>query len=616
MQDNGSWCGPAYKYVLFGNIENDDFKSVGFGDGFDVIPDPKNSRYGYSMYQGGAFQRYDRKTGIVKNIKPQHPEGKFLRFNWDAGLAIDPFDSEVVYGGSQFVHKSTNHGNSWTIISPDLTTNDSTKQKQTESGGLTIDETNAENHTSITVIEPSALEKDLFWVGTDDGNLQISRDNGKTWNNVIRNVKGIPDNTWITQIKHSKYNKGEAFVVFDDHRRDNWTPYVFRTTNYGKSWERIADEKDVWGYALSFVQDPVEPRLMFVGTGFGLNVSFDGGKNWQKWGSDFPTVSTRDMVIHPREHDLVVGTFGRSIYILDDIRPLRSLAANQSVLSKDFHLFDIPHAYQGVIGFPSFFRHTGDEFVGKNRPAGALISYYTKNASKKNEVIVEISNPEGEVIKTIKTTAKPGINRLNWNLKKKGGTVPGSYNVSAQFSLQGVEVFYGKYSIKVTMGANSETKILEIRKDPATPISDEQFKTNIERKNKFIKASVTLSKMFKRVDKVIQSIKKIKPVVAQNKAMKKEVEVVFANAEKIKYTIIRRVNKGFFSNTPDLRTQLLTVADYHFSTMAEPDDHSGIALKHVLAKMKKLEKVITAFETTQVAPLKQKINNAGFKLWE
>ena len=262
MQDNGSWVGPAYKFNMMGMgpIFNDDFKSVGFGDGFDVIPDPEDSRYGYSMSQGGSFQRYDRVTGIVQNIQPQSEKEK-LRFNWNAALAVDPFDASKIYGGSQYVHMSTDKGLSWAVISPDLTTNDPSKQKQNESGGLTIDDSTAENHTTITVIEPSSLEKGLIWVGTDDGNLSLTTDGGTTWTNVIKNIKGIPANSWITQIKHSTYNKGEAFVIFDDHRRNNWTPYIFRTKNYGKSWERFVDENDVYGYTLCFVQDPKEPNL-------------------------------------------------------------------------------------------------------------------------------------------------------------------------------------------------------------------------------------------------------------------------------------------------------------------------------------------------------------------
>ena len=260
MQDNGSWRGPNTVWKN-GGIRNSYWQEVAFGDGFDVLPDPNNSRYLYAMSQGGNLVYVDIETGQQRFIKPTHPDGTFLRFNWNAAIAADPFDKKVVYYGSQFVHKTADQGKNWEIISPDLTTNDPEKQNQLESGGLTYDVTQAENHTTILAITPSPVKQGVIWVGTDDGNLQLTQDGGKTWTNLASKLKGVPTGSWIAQIHASKYNDAEAYVVINNYRRGDWTPYLYRTTNYGKSWERLIDENKVWGYALSFVQDPVEKEI-------------------------------------------------------------------------------------------------------------------------------------------------------------------------------------------------------------------------------------------------------------------------------------------------------------------------------------------------------------------
>jgi hypothetical protein len=323
MQDNGSWRGPAYVWRDQG-IRNSYWQEISFGDGFDVVPDRDDSRFGWSMSQQGYVSRYDWKTGNNYTVRPTHPNPDIaLRFNWNAAINIDPKDNSTLYFGSQFVHKSTDKGETWNIISPDLTTNDPKKLKQHESGGLTMDATGAENHCTILVIEPSEVEQNMLWVGTDDGRVHYTTNGGDDWTEVTKNIKGLPKGSWITQIKSSKSNKGEALLVANDYRRFNYTPYAYRTTNYGKTWKRIVDENDTESYTLCIVEDAIEPNLMFLGTDDGLYISIDAGTEWTKWTNGFPTVSVKDLVIQPREHDLVIGTFGRAAWILDDIRPLR-----------------------------------------------------------------------------------------------------------------------------------------------------------------------------------------------------------------------------------------------------------------------------------------------------
>ena len=247
-----------------------------------------------------------------------------------------------MYFGSQFVHKSNDKGLTWDIISPDLTTNNTDKQKQSESGGLTLDATGAENHCTLLVIEPSPIQKDLLWTGSDDGKVYVTTDGGKSWNDVSKNLKNLPENSWIAQIKASNKNPGTALLVANDYRRFNYKPYVYKTVNYGKTWNRIVDEKDVFGYALSIVEDPETDKLLFLGTDDGLYFSINGGIKWKKFDSQvFPTVSTKDLVIHPREDDLVIGTFGRAAWVMDDIKFLRAIAKNPQLLENESFILNL-----------------------------------------------------------------------------------------------------------------------------------------------------------------------------------------------------------------------------------------------------------------------------------
>ncbi|HMD80463.1 MAG TPA: hypothetical protein VKE92_04085, partial [Anaerolineales bacterium] len=321
LQDNGSWRGPSEVWES-GGIRNHHWVMVGFGDGFDTAPDPKDSSFGYSMSQEGYLMRWNVNTGERKDIRPPAPaSGTKLRFNWNAGFAVDQQDGAIYYG-SQYIHKSTDRGNSWTIISPDLTSNNPEWQKQAQSGGLTLDVTGAENFTTIIAIAISPKDRNTIWAGTDDGRLHVTHDGGQNWNSVEKNVKGVPANTWIPHIEPSKHDANSAFVVFDDHRRSNWTPYVYETSDSGKSWRNLAT-KDLWGYALAITQDAENKNLLFLGTEFGLYISLNGGKGWMKWTHGFPTVSTMDLAIQEREQDLVIATHGRALYIIDDIGPLR-----------------------------------------------------------------------------------------------------------------------------------------------------------------------------------------------------------------------------------------------------------------------------------------------------
>ncbi|MEO1434888.1 MAG: hypothetical protein AAFV80_05085, partial [Bacteroidota bacterium] len=386
MQDNGSWVGPSTIWKN-GGIKNEDWQEVYFGDGFDVVPTPDDSRYVYAMSQGGYLGFIDRETGRSRSVSPVHPDSVRLRFNWNAGIAQDPFSNCGVYYGSQFVHYSQDCGQSWKIISPDLTTNDPDKQQQAKSGGLTLDVTDAENFTTILAIAPSPHNQSIIWVGTDDGNLQLTRDGGKNWTNLSNRLPGMPAGSWIPQIVLSPHTAGEAFIVVNDYRRNNYTPMAFHTKDFGATFTRIVDRNQVHGHVISIVQDPVSPNLLFLGTDYGLYWSINKGKNWMKWMEGFPSVSTSDLKIHPRDPDLIIGTFGRAAWIMDDIQPLRDLAEQgKGMLNQPFKAFDAPDAYMAQYRSVEGMRfHADATFSARNKPRGALLTVWVKSSGKEDK---------------------------------------------------------------------------------------------------------------------------------------------------------------------------------------------------------------------------------------
>lgn len=486
MQDNGSWRGPAYVWRAQG-IRNSYWQEIAFGDGFDVVPDLDDSRYGYAMSQQGFVSRYDWQTGNNFSVRPTSPDADTrLRFNWNAGIGQDPFNNSTVYFGSQFVHKSTDKGLTWEVISPDLTTNDPEKLKQSESGGLTMDATGAENHCTILVIEPSPVERNMLWVGTDDGRVHYTQNGGSSWTDVSKNLKDLPKGSWIAQIKASATKRGEALLVANDYRRYNYTPYVYRTKNYGKSWERIVDEKDVESYTLSVVEDAQNPNLMFLGTDDGLYLSLDAGEKWQKWNKDYPTVSTKDLVIHPREHDLIIGTFGRAAWVLDDIRPLRAIAGQPALLQKEVALFPSPTAYHAAYQQATGSRFGGDAlYSGTNRRGGAMITYYLKEGFKKGKAKKEDGDADKTVKKDslfftvhqgdkqirsfkIKTPTKPGLHRVYWDMTEKGPNRPSRTVRKSNREPRGRDVLPGTYTVKLKYGATEVQTQVTVELDPRT----------------------------------------------------------------------------------------------------------------------------------------------------
>jgi photosystem II stability/assembly factor-like uncharacterized protein len=559
LQDNGSWNGPAYVWIQSG-IRNAYWQGVSGGDGFDVVPDPEDPNWVYAMSQGGSLSRYNIGTGEEWSIRPPRPDMKTKqRFNWNSGIAQDPFDKKTIYYGSQFVNKSTDKGASWTIISPDLTTNDSAKIDQSSNGGISIDITGAENYCTILCIEPSSKEQGVIWAGTDDGNVQLTRDGGKSWTNFKGKIPGFPAGGWIPQIRASKNNAAEAFVVVNDYRRGDMMPYIFRTSDFGKTWSRIVDEKKVTGYALTIIQDPVEPNLIFVGTEQGLWISLDNAATFQQFKNGYPSVSTYDFAIQEREADLVVATFGRALWIFDDIRPLRKLAANKGQLfTKKLTAFDAPLAYQAIIkNSPGIEYSTYGTYEGENRKTGAALSFYLKKTasdSGKNKIadtaIVKIFNANNEQVRTLRIKADSNFNRFYWGMEGKGirasaqggrGTRGAARNILDEPS--GLAVDPGIYKVVLDLGKElKDSMMVVVNDDPNAP------------KPKALRDALRATNT--RLDKSALKLVDLTDRLTESDEIIKNIEASYSNMEQKDADTLKKVAKAMQDSIKGIREQM------------------------------------------------------------
>ena len=469
LQDNGSWMGPSQS---INGVENKDWKNVGFGDGFHVWPDASNDDVVYAEFQGGQILRHHKTTNEVKSIKPYAKEGEpDLRFNWNTPIELSPKNPKTIYVGAQFLYRSTTMGESWERISPDLTTNDPQKQKQEDSGGMTIDNSTAENHCTIFAISASPVDENVIWAGTDDGNVQVTQNGGKAWTNVTANIPNLPKNTWVSSIESSSHDRATAFATFDGHQTGDMKAYIYKTADFGKTWNSIATDS-IKGYAHIIRQDLVNPDLLFAGTEFGLFLTVDGGQQWAQFTGGLPNVSVRDLMIHPRESDVVIGTHGRGIYIIDDITPIRKL--NQQVLESKVAFLETRPAQARFLRFAQDFPGD-DEFVGSNTPDAAIITYYLKDRHVFGDLKIEVYDAEGKLISTLPSGKRKGINRVTWFTRLKPPKTAPSPQLAGG-ALFGPTLPQGTYTVKMIKGDETFSSEVKIVQDSTLPHSEEDRK--------------------------------------------------------------------------------------------------------------------------------------------
>ncbi len=486
LQDNGTWMGPSNS-LLSAGIMKRHWKGLAGGDGYYAVPIPGSEHEIYANLQGGVIFHVNTKTGDTRTI---HPYPKITgsagdaiqdhkyRFNWDSPIHISPHDPNTVYFGGNVLFASSDRGYNWKELSADLTTND--KSKQTTSGGEVYqDNTAAEFHCTILTIAESPKEKGVIWCGTDDGNVQLTRDGGKTWTKLNSAMIGLPAFSWIGKIHASEHNAGTALVIADNHRSDDFKPYVFLTTDYGKTWSKITNGLQQDDYVKVARQDPHNPNMIYVGMECGLYASWDMGKNFVRINNNLPPVSVTDLRIHPREHDLIVATHGRGIWIADDIRGLQEW---NDGATKDVHVFPVKQATQWKMY--TQLENLGSRVYAADNPTyGAYINYYLQ-VDAKSAVTVDITNSKNDKVKTLTdTTAKAGLNRLVWDLRHSGPT-PLERNLAGGFfggGSFGPLATPGMYT--ATLKANGKTIAvpIEVRPDPrSSTVSKEDYSAKEE----------------------------------------------------------------------------------------------------------------------------------------
>lgn len=487
LQDNGSWVGPSRNREPAG-ILNDDWRMVSFGDGFYTIQHPDNPELFLSESQGGNVVRTDMKNREQQLVIPYLGVGgaagndKF-RFNWNAPLIQSPHDKNTVYLAGNAVFKSTDFGLNWTQISPDLTTNN--KERLKDAGGPIFPEnTSAEYFCTIISLAESPIQSGMIWSGSDDGFLQMTTDGGKNWTNISKNVPNIPADSSVSHVETSRVNANTAYVSYDRHKFDDYKPYIFKTTDAGKSFTNISGNLPANAYVWVVREDPKNPNLLYAGTEIGLYASWDNGKNWLELNmKNFPRVAVHDILVHPRDNDIILATHGRSLWVFDDATAVQKMSPE--VLQKDAALFDVRPAYRYATMMTRY--GIGDKpFRGQNPPNGALVTYYLKEkADAKTSVKLQIFDSANKMIGEYKNLAKEkGVNRFVWGMSQEGARLrrplpPEQLEIFGP--PRGPQVIPGTYTAKLFVGdkLQGESKI-EVRLDPTVKATTADLQTQYD----------------------------------------------------------------------------------------------------------------------------------------
>lgn len=587
LQDNGSWYGPS---TSSGGINARDWNSIGGGDGFRVLKHPTKQII-YSEMQGAAnVWRYDVENKLIKTIQPLPKKGyEKLRFNWNSPMAISAHQPDRFYMGSQFLHRSEDMGDTWTIISPDLTTNDKSKQEQEDSGGLSMDNSGAENHTTIFTIAESPLDENVLWVGTDDGNVQVTTDGGKTWTNTITNISGLPANTWVYHIEASSHDKATAYVVFEGHTTGDMTPYTYKTTDYGKTWNDIITD-DVVGFVRNIQEDYVNPDLLYLGTEFGLYITLNGGQSWSKFTKNMPSVAIHFIDLQKRTNDLVMGTHGRGVIIIDDISPLREFSTE--MMTKKVHFFDSkPAVMIDQSGFSGSFG-TETQFVGRNPLRGAQIKYLLPKRHTFGKMTLEIQDMEGNMIVSLGPGKSKGINIVNWNFTIRQPKVA----KGKTFSFGGFtspKVKAGTYKAVLTKGKETFEHTFEVIYDKRSGLSSEDRELKYE----------TTMKMYDMTQELAYLVYELDAILDVSKDKKKLVTAL----NTLKETLVITTGDNYVSSAePQLREKM---ADLYSKIESSYDKPSNAEFDNLSVIEERFNKAKTDFEK-----LKKKARLKDFKI--
>ena len=552
LQDNSSWVGPS-SYP--GGITNGRWENMYGGDGFWMFADPSDPTYVYAEYQGGGIGRINRRTLESRNVQPlPRYQEKKLRFNWNTPIHISPTQPGTIYIGAQVLFRSRDFGQTWERISPDLSTNDPAKQQQEQSGGITVDNSAAEMHTTIYAIAESPKNPSVIWAGTDDGNVQVTRDAGKTWTNVVANISGLPKSAWVSGLEAGHFDPGTVYATFDLHTFGDMRPYAYRSSDYGATWTALVPpDSPVRGYAHVIKEDLVNKDLLFLGTELGLWVSVDGGKHWAHYkGGDFPSVAVRDLAIHPRDHDLVIGTHGRGIWIIDDISPLRALTPEVLVSPVAF----LParattQRLQASGGWSN-----GDAvYVGPNPPGDAVITYYLRKRHILGDMKIEVFDANGRSVGTLPTAKRRGLSRVTWSMRLAAPRVPPA--ASAAFgAAYGPRVLPGTYTLKMTKDTATYTAQLVVVSDPRATHTAEDRRAGFDLAVKLTGTLADMTFAVERVNGVRQALEDRAAKLPGGDAVTRRLRAASAAVDALRKRIVATKEGGMITGEERLRENL------------------------------------------------------------
>ncbi|MCR4376165.1 MAG: hypothetical protein NUW22_15090 [Acidobacteria bacterium] len=513
LQDNGNWCGPSRSKA--GAILTDDWFTVSGGDGFYAVPVPGKPHIVYSNSQGGYFTVTDTNTGRARSIPP-YPrmigsagQGMFrakYRFNWNAPIHISPHDVNVTYWGGNVLFRSRDEFYTFDVISPDLT--NAEPHKLLDSGGeIYNDNTAAEFHATILTVAESPREKGVIWVGTDDGNVQVTRNDGGAWTKVNARIPGFPAESWVGKIDASHHVNGRAYITVDQHRLNDFTPHVFRCDDYGQKCENLSAGLPKDDYAIVVREDPKNPDVLYAGMERGLQVSLDAGRTWHDFRLNLPRVSVRDIKVHPRENDLIIGTHGRGAWILDDIAPVQNLAA---AMAADVTLFDVHRATRWE-RWDKDSNLGASTWLGENPPAGAMINYFLKAdapATGAGAVTITIADANGAVVNRIQDRGMAGVNRVVWDLSwaNPAGMPAGGGRGGGRGGGARLPAMPGKYTATIVAAGRTMSKTFELRGDPDVNLSAAEYQAQFDAATRARDLMVRASRLVTTVDDLTQQV--------------------------------------------------------------------------------------------------------------
>jgi len=525
LQDNGTWCGPIRTGSPMG-VQKSDWYTVGGGDGFFGVPMAKDWWMVFATSQGGYITMRDIRSGRSWNVQP-YPnrvgsvgdamKDHKYRFNWNPPVVRSPHDPQVVYFGGNALFRTTTYGQSWEVISPDLTTNDKSKQ-QSSGGEIVVDNTAAEFHCTIIAIAPSPVDPNVIWVGTDDGNVQVTRDGGRTWTNVFTKVPGLAPNAFIPTVEASHFDAGTAYVAADHHQDNDYQPYAYKTTDFGKTWSALHATLPKRGWIHAVREDPRNRNLLYAGTELGVFASWDGGGRWVSIRNNLPAVPVRDMMVHPRDNDLVLATHGRGAWVLDDVTPLQKLA--EALSASGPTLFDVRQATRWVMWNKD--SNVGEKwYQAPNPPNGALITYHLKSEVK--DLALTIIDKSGKTVRTIRNApGAAGVNRSVWDLRHDPPPSPAGAPVAGGGGFGGggaVAVLPGEYTVTLRADGREVSKPVSVRIDPRVEITAAELQAQYDLAVQLQELSTKATVMVARVDDLTRQLTALQQRISQRRTL-------------------------------------------------------------------------------------------------